>query len=421
MPFKIDQVGLSAGISGLARTDGLYNGAEVTLTNTGGGTTEFKLLWVPNGDVDAVATLAAVNGTTWKFTPTAQVFGTYRIQLTTNKGLSNEKVEVRVFRIRTPLRHLCIPALNEVADPNASLENDGAEVVSASEDNAVDYDTAGGYGDFNRDYSGWHRLLEEIALATEAETCPTIVFQPGGIAAGFNVITDIDKLLEVMYALYTVARTSRALLVIDGFYSPSLITITKSINCYFFFDVEFINTQFVLMSMPNESSVFVDPRSKVAATGTRVRFERASSTVRAYMVKFTDLDTCQVWGCRYENMIWGLSSATNIRPMVVQLRRGQAYHQFVNCGFSFNAEDGGNSWQQILWVYDPAPSVLYVDWIGDLAGILVNNSTQQFYTASASTWTTVITYRPGVVSAPSLTWVGRVWSAGTPTIRNLHA
>lgn len=97
--LRIDQAGLPAGTPGKSRTDGLDTGAVVTLTNTGlGTTTTFRLLWVPPGDTTAATSLAATGDPkVWTFTPTEEVYGSYRVELVENEGLVTEKRERRVL------------------------------------------------------------------------------------------------------------------------------------------------------------------------------------------------------------------------------------------------------------------------------------------------------------------------------------
>lgn len=183
--MKIDQVGIPAGTNGRARSDGLADGSTVTLTatNPGATTATFSLLWVPIGDTTAVATLAPTgNPLVWEFTPTADRPGTYRIQLVTDVGLPSESdVSIRVFRVRTPAG-LAIPALNEVADPMASLLNHGAAVVAASEDNEYVAGSPGTLGTF--DYSGWFRTWHEMVMAVGGANPSYLDIRDYGAIAG---------------------------------------------------------------------------------------------------------------------------------------------------------------------------------------------------------------------------------------------
>ncbi len=156
--MKIDQAGLPAGAAGFARTDGLDTGALVTLTSTGAGSTHtFRLLWIPPTDTTAIGSLAQTGPTVWTFSPDvgALAWGSYRIELIVDEGLPTESRQIRIFGVRTS-SGLLIPAANEIADPNASLENVGATQIAASENNEPFGVFAGGSA------WGWWKALEEV-------------------------------------------------------------------------------------------------------------------------------------------------------------------------------------------------------------------------------------------------------------------
>lgn len=163
--MRIDQAGLPAGSAGFARTDGLDTGALVTLTSVGGGSTHtFLLHWVPPGDTTAVPSLVQTGPTTWTFSPIAGSgsWGSYRIELVTDEGLSTESRQIRCFTIRTGTQLLIIPAANEVADPTVTLENVSAAFVDRSEQNED-------FGPFVTGSAwGWWRAFSDLALAVEA-------------------------------------------------------------------------------------------------------------------------------------------------------------------------------------------------------------------------------------------------------------
>lgn len=161
--MRIDQVGRPLGTPGFARTDGLATGALVTLTSTGGGTThKFELLWVPPTDTVAVGSLTPTGPTTYTFTPQAARYGTYRIQLIVDEGLSTESRSVRIFGIRTPNLGLLIPAANEVADPSATILNVTSALIGRSENNEA-------YTPFLAGSPfGWHKALQDIILALDS-------------------------------------------------------------------------------------------------------------------------------------------------------------------------------------------------------------------------------------------------------------
>jgi hypothetical protein len=207
----IDQAGLPAGTPGLARTDGLDTGAGVTITSVGGGLTHtVRLLWVPPGDTSAVASLSGA-GVLWTFQPTAAVYGSYRIELVVDEGLSTEDRQIRIFGIRTPVQGLLIPAANESADASTTLVNVGAAQIARSEQNEPFAPFLAGSA------WGWWRALSELALAVEA----------GGGGGGIENINTFltgtqnnptPKIIGAIYLPTTrqLAGTSRACLQLTG-------------------------------------------------------------------------------------------------------------------------------------------------------------------------------------------------------------
>jgi len=160
--MQIDQVGLGAGTPGLARTDGLADGAVVTLTSITVGTTyRFEFLWVPPDDTTAVASLAATGSPeVWEFTPTPGAYGTYRIHLIVDEGLPTEEETIRTFGVRNP-SGLLPPAFNEKADEDASLVLHTPSEVEASENNEVSPTTG-------LQWAGWHDYFTLMATLLDA-------------------------------------------------------------------------------------------------------------------------------------------------------------------------------------------------------------------------------------------------------------
>ncbi len=140
--MKIDQAGLSAGVAGRARDDGLSTGALVTLTSLSHTARhEWALLWVGiHGVVDTTsrATLQPAGPAGVSFSPTPGALGSWRIELVTDRGTPAEDRQVRIFAIKGGADKLRIPAANEQADPEANLINSGAAYVARSEFNAGD-------------------------------------------------------------------------------------------------------------------------------------------------------------------------------------------------------------------------------------------------------------------------------------------
>lgn len=171
--LRIDQAGLALGTAGKTRSDGLLNGALVTLTSTGAGTTHvLQILWVPDGDTDALVSFVQLTGTTWSFTPSADAPGTYRLFLDVDGDQ-----EVRELRVRTANLRLIVPALNELADPFASLIQKTAAEVDASEDNELETvmppalsglpQTSTPSPFLAGNYGGWYRWTRDTTIALE--------------------------------------------------------------------------------------------------------------------------------------------------------------------------------------------------------------------------------------------------------------
>lgn len=144
--MTINADGLAAGEPGVARDDGLPNGDTVFLASTAHErTAEFALLWVgqhPTPDTSSVETLQLVSESEgsieYAFEPTAGVFGSWRIELVTDRGTPVEDRQVRIFAIKTAPNHIRIPAANEVSDPEANLRRRGPTYLARSEFNAGD-------------------------------------------------------------------------------------------------------------------------------------------------------------------------------------------------------------------------------------------------------------------------------------------
>jgi hypothetical protein len=160
--IKISQAGLSAGVAGRSRTDGLATGALVTLEDVSGtGSSTFHLLWAPPEDTTSVSSLAVTGDPDiWTFSPTAATYGSWQIELRDN-GIP---IERRILGVRTPANQLLIPALNERASRHASLLNAGADQIDLCEQNANDFPLAVLN---NRRYAGWWRSLYELYRVVE--------------------------------------------------------------------------------------------------------------------------------------------------------------------------------------------------------------------------------------------------------------
>lgn len=167
--IQIDQVGLATGTPGKSRSDGLSTGATVTVTSTGAGSNHaLEFEWVPEDDTTTLTSFTPTSSTTWDFSPTANIPGTWRLKLTVDGEVSR-----RLFSVRTTHANLRIPSLNESASPLATLLT-GSTLVDESEFNenfSLGPFTAGNYG-------GAYPDMVELFKAVEALSVP-----PGQVPA----------------------------------------------------------------------------------------------------------------------------------------------------------------------------------------------------------------------------------------------
>ena len=154
--ITITQSGISSASSpGRSRSDGLSNGAQVSITSNTSVTMRF--LWVPDEDTSAVSTQSpnsSTPATGWSFTPSANVYGSYLMEFSDGTR--------RIFAIRTPNAGLRIPALNETA-LTASLVSSSAGFVAGS-----DFNENSGSGPFSAgNYGGWYSAVKETIKAVD--------------------------------------------------------------------------------------------------------------------------------------------------------------------------------------------------------------------------------------------------------------
>lgn len=187
--MRIDIAGASpvTGTVGRSRSDGIPN-AVVTLNSVGAGgsTHEFELLWAPIEDTVAGSSLAVTGDPlVWNFTfgNAANLHGPYRVRLVVDRGLPTESEQIRRVSILSPEMLLDYPALNEVADPDATLLNSGSGVVDASEHNEV---LAG-----QRDYEGYHNFFRQTVQKLERANA-------AGITVGSGVTSIILDAQEII-------------------------------------------------------------------------------------------------------------------------------------------------------------------------------------------------------------------------------
>lgn len=161
--MQINQVGLAGGTIGRARSDGLATGAVVTLVSTAHKKTfRFRLLWVgqhPNPDTTSKPSLQKNGTNTYTFTPSAGVFGSWRIELITDEGTPQEDRQRRIFAIKSSPSAIRIPAPNEASDPDASIDNVDATRIDRSEFNEAE---SSGPFQSGTSVSAWRAMADTI-------------------------------------------------------------------------------------------------------------------------------------------------------------------------------------------------------------------------------------------------------------------
>lgn len=162
--IRLAQVGLTTGPDNTAREDGLKSGALVTLTSMAHESTfEFALLWVgqhPTPDVTSVASLQAAGSASVSFSPQANTFGTWRIELVTDRGTPKEDRAEIGLGIKNAPGDIRIPAANERSDPSANLTKNGPSYLARSTFNAPDGITGSPFEDGS--YVSYWRVLADL-------------------------------------------------------------------------------------------------------------------------------------------------------------------------------------------------------------------------------------------------------------------
>jgi hypothetical protein len=215
--ITFEQDGLAApGEPGVSREDGLADGSVIYVISTAHErTAEVALLWVgqhPRPDTTSVQTLTLVEESpgeiTYTFEPTANVFGSWRVELVTDRGTPREDRQVRIFAIKPNPWDFRIPAANEVSDPEANLRRRSAAYIARSEFNLGD------------------------GVANSAQ-------EQGSFVSHWRPIADLIFEVNRTRGVRTVAETT-GLLPIDGYLrltNSDLITVFVPTDAQFYFPI----------------------------------------------------------------------------------------------------------------------------------------------------------------------------------------
>lgn len=160
--ITFDQVGRPAGSAGRARSDGLANGARVTITNNSGQPCRCEFWWKPPDDTTAA--LVQASPSTWYFDPQPGRYGEYAVRLVESEGNPDETEDIKAFGIRLPVSQLLIPALNSRGDFNVNLASDPSEKVTAA---AISFQNEPLPDAAAIDYANWWQSQRELYLKVE--------------------------------------------------------------------------------------------------------------------------------------------------------------------------------------------------------------------------------------------------------------
>lgn len=269
-----DQTGLPAGTPG-ARTDGLDNGATVTVRNESGRPCSVALLWVPPEDTTALGSLTQVAGDTWEFDPTPSTYGEYRVELVEDLGTPNETRTTKVFGIRTPVAGLLVPGHNTGGDRRVTLQSTVAEKTAAQAITDNDEPFLG------LRWLGWWKAFRDLVLFVEqlaggfAGTPPTELWVNGATGDDNNpgtLASPIATLTEAWRRIGTRVRASCVVnIMASGTYDASAFSVRRDFGPYL---VDFI-------AAPATATV-VDTGTVTSATYQQVTAAAESWTVDAY-------------------------------------------------------------------------------------------------------------------------------------------
>lgn len=155
--LRIQVAGLSDVPDGESRNDGV-SGSKVTLTSVGVGNTTHLIRFANTSEDPTPPTLTQNTTTEWEFTPSAGAGHTYLIELYVTDAFGGEDTVRRPYRIPTANLGLLLPGPMEAADAAASLFNNGAAIIKASNDNA-----SGNYVGWAIHGTDWFNHIESLS------------------------------------------------------------------------------------------------------------------------------------------------------------------------------------------------------------------------------------------------------------------
>lgn len=160
-----DQVGLGAGVAGKSRSDGLANGAIVTVTNASGNPCRVEWWWYPPDDTAVAATLVQNGPDEWQFDPTAARYGEYAVRMIEDEGLETETEDIKSFGIRLPTSNLLIPAFNSRGDYSVNRSSTTGEKNAAA---AISFNNEPLPDDAAVNWANWWQSMNELFKYVES-------------------------------------------------------------------------------------------------------------------------------------------------------------------------------------------------------------------------------------------------------------
>lgn len=157
-----NQVGIPPTTSPGARTDGLDNGAQVTVSNASGQPCRVEFWWVPPDDGSVEATLAQASSASWTFNAQATRHGSYLVRMVEAEGTQFETEDIKLFGIRLPNSNLLIPALNEKGDPTVTLASNATAKERAARVSFNDEPNPEGLR-----WVAWWQAMRDLIMAVE--------------------------------------------------------------------------------------------------------------------------------------------------------------------------------------------------------------------------------------------------------------
>lgn len=209
-----DQIGLPAGISGRARSDGLDTGATVTITNASGQPCRCEFWWIPPDDT--VAALSQNSAIQWEFDPEAARYGEYIVRMIEAEGTASETEDIKSFGVRLPSSGLLITGFNSKGDFDVNLASSGADKVQAA---LIAFQNEPLPDNGLIDYVNWwqsqrelYQLIESLALGTGVTS---LVATAQGLVSSTTITPTVSATGDVIIDLPGISLDATSMIMGD--------------------------------------------------------------------------------------------------------------------------------------------------------------------------------------------------------------